>query len=98
HRNPRSHRRHPYACEVKFLRQMPSCVHRAAVAGNKAQQVNQARPGRLEKPAAYLTMPMVRGSQSVRSGIRVMAMSDAKRGMSQGKIAMVARSIDKLAT
>lgn len=46
----------------------------------------------------YRIMPMVRGSQSVSSGMKVIANSAAKSGISQGRIAMVVRSTESLAT
>src|SRR5262245_11720766 len=48
-------------------------------------------------PCAYLTIPASRGSHSVRSGIRVIAINDSSRGISHGRIAIVVRSIDSLA-
>ena len=43
-------------------------------------------------------VPWSEGSQSVISGMSVMAISEPRRGMSQGRIAMVARSIERFAT
>jgi hypothetical protein len=41
----------------------------------------------------YFSIPNVRGSHSTSSGISVMAISEPSRGISQGRIAMVVRSI-----
>ena len=46
---------------------------------------------------SYFNIPMVRGSHSVSSGIIVIAISDIMSGISQGRIAMVVRSIDSFA-
>jgi hypothetical protein len=45
----------------------------------------------------YFSIPMVRGSHSVSSGISVIASSDINSGTSHGRIAIVARSIDSFA-
>src|SRR4051812_29923907 len=45
----------------------------------------------------YFSIPIVRGSHSVNSGISVIAINDINSGISQGRIAMVVRSIDSLA-
>ena len=63
---------------------------RAFVAGSRCRQLAHLRKN-------YFSIPMVRGSHSVSSGISVIAISDISSGISHGRIAMVVRSIDSFA-
>src|SRR5215475_7986780 len=56
------------------------------------------KPGHdIELLKRYLTIPSTRGNHSVKSGIIVIAISDSNKGMSQGRMATVVRSMESFA-